>query len=64
MIELQSLKAKKLWKELICLLSVEGQLTKAALAQICMVIFFFNSVSDTIFAMLFLLKPPVDRRTT
>jgi len=36
-------------KELIRLLSVEGQPTKAVLAQTCMGIFFIRSVSDKIF---------------
>jgi hypothetical protein len=53
---------KKLWKELICLLSVEGQPTKADSAQTGMGVFFICSVSDTIFAMLFLLKPPADHQ--
>jgi len=47
-------------EELIRLLSVEGQPTKAVLAQTCMGVFFIRSVSDTIFAMLFLPKPPAD----
>jgi hypothetical protein len=51
-----------LWKQLIRLLSVEGQPTKAVLAQPCMGVFFVRSVSDTIFAMIFLPKPPADRR--
>jgi hypothetical protein len=51
----------KLWKELIRLRSVEGQRTKADLAQICTGVIFIRSVSDTISVMLFLLKPPADR---
>jgi len=43
---------------LIRLISVEGQQTKAVLAQTCMGVFFIRSVSDIIFAMLFLPKPP------
>jgi hypothetical protein len=38
------------------------QPTKAVLAQICMGVFLIRSVSDTIITMLFLLKPPSDRR--
>jgi hypothetical protein len=48
----------ELWKELICLVSVKGQPTKAVLAQICMDAFFIHSTSDTVFAMLFIPKPP------
>jgi hypothetical protein len=48
---------KKLWKELIRLLSVEGRAIKATLEQIRMAVFFIRSVSDTIFSMLFLPKP-------
>jgi hypothetical protein len=55
------LNGNKFWKELIRLLSVDGQPTKAVLAQICVGVFFIYSVSDTIFAMSFLPKPP---RTT
>jgi hypothetical protein len=44
------LKDKKLWKELICLFSVEGQPTKADLAQTCMGIFFIVSVYDALLA--------------
>jgi hypothetical protein len=51
-----------LWKELIRLLSAEGIPTKAVLAQTRISVFFIRSVSDTIFAMLFLPKPPADRR--
>jgi hypothetical protein len=40
-------------KELIRLVSVEGQPTKAVLAQTFMGVFFIRSVSDTIFAMPF-----------
>jgi hypothetical protein len=53
---------KTLWKEVIRLLSVEGQPTEAVLAQTCEGVFFFRSVSDTIFAMPFLPKPPADSR--
>jgi hypothetical protein len=55
------LKGKKLWKELIYLLSVEGHPTKAVLVQTFMGVFFILSVSDTIFAMFLLSKLPVDR---
>jgi hypothetical protein len=40
--------------EIIRLLSVEGQPTKAVSAQSCNAVFFIRAVSDTIFAMLFL----------
>jgi hypothetical protein len=53
------LKDKKLWKELICLLTV-GEQTMAVLAQTCMGVFLICSVSDTIFAMLFVSNPPAD----
>jgi hypothetical protein len=53
---------KKLWKELIRLLSVEGQPTMALLSHICVGVFFIRSVSDAIFGMLFLPKPLADRR--
>jgi hypothetical protein len=39
------------------LLSVEGHLTKTVSAQTCLGVFFIRSVSDTIFAVLFLPKP-------
>jgi hypothetical protein len=52
----------KLWKELIRLLSVEGHPTKAVLTQTCMVVFFIHSMSGTIFASMFLLKPFAGRR--
>jgi hypothetical protein len=42
-----------------CLLCVEGQPTKAVLAQTCMGVFFIHLLSDTIFAMHCLLKQPV-----
>jgi hypothetical protein len=42
-------KVKKLCKEIICLLPVEGQPTKSVLAQTCMDIFFICSVSDNNF---------------
>jgi hypothetical protein len=51
-----------LWKNLIRILSVEIQPTEAVLGQVCMGAFFIRSVSDTIFAMLFLLKSPADHR--
>jgi hypothetical protein len=54
------MKDKKLWNELIRLLSVEGQATNAVLAQTCMGVHFIRSLSDIIFAMLYLLKPPKD----
>jgi hypothetical protein len=44
---------QQLWKELIRLLSVQGQSTKVVLAQTCVGAFFIRSVSDTIFAVLF-----------
>jgi hypothetical protein len=53
---------KKLRKELIRLLSVEGQPTKAVLAQTCMGVFFIRYVSDTIFSINLLPKPPAVRR--
>jgi hypothetical protein len=53
-------KDKRLWKELIRLLSVDSQPTTAVLLHTCMGVFLIRSVSDTIFAMLLLLKPPVD----
>jgi hypothetical protein len=43
------LKDEKLWKELIWLLSVDGQPTKEILAQTCVGIFFICLVSDTVF---------------
>jgi hypothetical protein len=42
------------------ILSVEGQSTKVVLAQTCKGVFFIRSVSDTIFALRFLLKPLAD----
>jgi hypothetical protein len=50
---------KKLGKELIRLLSAEGQPTRAVLAQTRVGVLFIRSVSDTI---LFLPKPPADHR--
>jgi hypothetical protein len=47
------MKDKKLWKELISLLSVEGQPTKAVLAQRYVGVLFILSVSDTIFEIIF-----------
>jgi hypothetical protein len=49
-------------KERIRLLSIQGQPTKAILSQTCMGAFFIRSVSDIIFALLFLLKQTADRR--
>jgi hypothetical protein len=46
----------------IRLLSAQGQPTKAVLAQTCMVVFFIRPVSDTIFEMIFIPKPPADHR--
>jgi hypothetical protein len=51
---------KKLWKERIRVLSIEGQPTRAVLAQTCMAVYFIRSVSDTIFAMLLIPKPHAD----
>jgi hypothetical protein len=48
------------WKELIRLLSTEGQPTKAVLVPTSLLVFFIRSVSDTIFKILFLLKLFVD----
>jgi hypothetical protein len=56
------MKDKKLWKELIYLLSVEGQPTKVDLSQTCKDVFFIREVSDTVFAILFLPKLPADTR--
>jgi hypothetical protein len=47
------IKYKKLWKELIRILSAEGQPKKAVLAQTCMGVFFICSVSDTILQCFF-----------
>jgi hypothetical protein len=52
------LSVQKLWKKVV-LLSVEGQLAKAILAQICMGVFFYSFI---VFAILFLPKSPADRR--
>jgi hypothetical protein len=49
-------------EELIRLLYVESQSTKAVLAQTCMGVFFIRSVFDTMYATLLLPKPPADRR--
>jgi hypothetical protein len=43
-----------LWKELIRLLSADGQPTRTVLVQTCVGVFFVRSVSDTIFAVPFL----------
>jgi hypothetical protein len=51
---------KKLLKELIRILSVEGQPTKAVLVQTWMGEFFIRLVPGIYFAMLFLPKPPAD----
>jgi hypothetical protein len=56
------LKDKKLRKELIRLLSVEWQPSKAVLAKTCMSVFFIRSMSDTILEMRFVLKLPANRR--
>jgi hypothetical protein len=53
---------KKLWKELIRLLSAEVQPKKAVLAQAYMGVFFIRSVSGTNFVILFLPKPSAYRR--
>jgi hypothetical protein len=45
------LKDKKLWKELMRLLSVEGQPAKTVLAQTCVGVFSIRSVSDTNFVI-------------
>jgi hypothetical protein len=58
------LKGKKLWKELIRLLSVEGQTTMVVLAQASMGVFFIRSMSDTHLEMLILLKTTAGRRET
>jgi hypothetical protein len=42
-------------------ISVQGQPTKTILTQTCVRVFFIRSVSDTIFVIIFLPKPP---RTT
>jgi hypothetical protein len=47
-----------LWKELIRLVSVEDQPTKPVLAQTYVGVSLIHSVSDTIFAILLLPKPP------
>jgi hypothetical protein len=49
-------------QDVICVLSTEGQPTKAILARTCIGVFFVCSVSDTIFARQFLLKLPANRR--
>jgi hypothetical protein len=48
--------------ERIRLLPVEGQPTKAVLAQIYMGVFLILSLHDTIFRILFLPNPPRNRR--
>jgi hypothetical protein len=50
---------QEIWKELIPLLSVEGQPTKAASAQTRMGAFLIRSVSDDNFPMSFLANPRV-----
>jgi hypothetical protein len=45
-----------LWKELIFLLSVQGQPAKAVLEQTSIGVFFIHSEPDTIFGMFFLPK--------
>jgi hypothetical protein len=52
------LKDKKLWKELICLPSLDGHPTKEVLAHTRIGVFFILSVADTIFTILFIPKPP------
>jgi hypothetical protein len=54
------LKDKRLWKELIPLLSAEGQPTKAVSAQTYMGVFFIYSVCDTIFANAFSSETTLD----
>jgi hypothetical protein len=54
------IEGQEVTEKLIRLLSVEGQLTKAVLAQTCMAVFFVRSVSDTIFAILYLPKARTD----
>jgi hypothetical protein len=49
-------------KELIRLLPVEGQPTRAVLEQTWMGVFFISSVPDTIFSTFFRPRPPADRR--
>jgi hypothetical protein len=56
------MKNKNLWKELIRLLCVEGQPTKAVLTLTCMGVSFIRSLFDITFIMLFLPKLPADRR--
>jgi hypothetical protein len=56
------MKDKKSWKEIILLLPVEGQPTKIILAKTCVDVVFIRSVSDTIYSVLFLPKPPAERR--
>jgi hypothetical protein len=55
------LKDKKFWKELIRLLSVDDQPTKAVLAQTCTGEFSIHSVHDAILFMFFFPKAPADR---
>jgi hypothetical protein len=47
-----------LWKGQNRLLAVEGKPTREGLAHIFIGVFFICSVSDTIFAIIFLQKPP------
>jgi hypothetical protein len=54
------IEGQEVWKELIRLLSVEGQPTKEVLAQTCVGVVFIRSVSDTISVMLLLQKPPAN----
>jgi hypothetical protein len=67
------IEGQKLWKELIHLLSVQGQLIKAVLSQTCKGVFFIRLALDTIFSFFFEtacgppVKPPGTtrrRRTT
>jgi hypothetical protein len=54
------IQGQEVWKEQIRVLSVEGQPSKAVLAQTCTGVVFIPSVSDTTFAMLFLPKTNAD----
>jgi hypothetical protein len=55
------IEGQEVTEELIHLLSVEGQPAKAVLAQTCVDALFIQE-SDTIFAVLYLPKPPADHR--
>jgi hypothetical protein len=54
------IESKKLWKELIRILSVKGQPTKAILSHTRTGIFFILSVSDIILVVLFLSTQSAD----